>query len=98
MNHVRGKVTRQAHVDLPDGTYEEEYARRGFFGRTSHLYRTAPPVNWTAIDGELRPEAAHATELPGLGGDWLTGRVAFLTNDDVTLHMAGLREPMPYAF
>jgi homogentisate 1,2-dioxygenase len=99
MNHVRGKVTRQAHVDLPEGTFEEEYARRGFFGRTSHLYRTAPPVAWTAIDGDLRPEAIRATELPDAGGaDWLSGRVCFLENEDVRLHMARLRDRMPYAF
>jgi len=99
MNHVRGKVTRQAHVDLPEGTVEEEYARRGFFGRTSHLYRSEPPVAWTDIEGDLRPHAIHATELPGLhDGDWLGGRVAFLENADVRLHMARLKAPMPYAF
>jgi homogentisate 1,2-dioxygenase len=99
MNYLRGRVSRQAHVDLPEGTCEEEYARRGFFGRTAHLYRTAPPVAWTAIEGDLRPEAIHATELPGLdAGDWLAGRVAFLENADVRLHMARLREAMPYAF
>jgi homogentisate 1,2-dioxygenase len=99
MNYVRGRVTRQAHVDIPEGTCEEEYARRGFFGRTSHLYRTAPPVAWTGIEGDLRPEAICATELPGLSpGDWLGGRVAFLENADVRLHMARLAEAMPYAF
>ncbi len=100
MHHVRGKTTRQAHVDLPPGTFEEEFARGGFTGRASHLYRTAPPVAWTAIDGDLRPEAICATELPGLGasGDWLSGRVPLLANDDVMLHMARLGSPMPYAF
>jgi homogentisate 1,2-dioxygenase len=91
-------VTKQAHVDLPEGTVEEEYARRGFAGRTTHLYRTRAPVEWTAIEGDLRPEAIAATELPGLGGDWLAGRVAFLENDDVRLHMARIDAPMPYAF
>ncbi len=99
MNHIRGRVTRQAHVDLPEGTFEEEYARRGFAGRAAHLYRNAPPVGWTHIDGDLRPHAIHATELPGLGsGDWLGGRVTFLENDDVRLQMACLKTPMPYAF
>ncbi len=99
MHYVRGKVARQAHVGIPEGTYEEEFARKGFFGRTSHLYRTAPPVGWTKIEGGLRPEAICATELPGLSpGDWRKGRVAFLENDDVRLHMARLREPMRYAF
>lgn len=99
-SYVRGKTTRQAHVDLPEGSFEEEFARGGFSGRVSHLYRSAPPVGWTSIDGDLRPQAICSTELPGLGsgGDWLSGRVAFLTNDDVTLHLARLRQPMPYAF
>ena len=98
MNWIRGTVTRQAHVGLPAGTVEEEYGRRGFFGRTSHLYRTEPPVNWTAIEGDLRPEAISATELPGLGADWIGGRVAFLSNEDVRLSMARLSLTMTYAF
>jgi homogentisate 1,2-dioxygenase len=98
MHWVRGTVTRQAHVDIPEGTVEEEYARRGFAGKTTHLYRTRSPVEWTAIEGDLRPMAIAATELPGLGGDWLAGRVAFLENEDVRLHMARLDAPMPYAF
>ncbi len=98
MNWIRGTVTRQAHVDIPAGAVEEEFGRRGFGGRTSHLYRREPPVGWTSIEGDLRPEAICATELRGLGGDWLAGRVAFLENADVRLHVARLREPMPYAF
>jgi homogentisate 1,2-dioxygenase len=98
MHWIRGNVTKQAHVDLPPGTVEEEYARRGFAGRASHLYRTRTPVEWTAIEGDLRPEAICATELPGLGGDWLGGRVAFLENADVRLHMARIDAPMRYAF
>jgi len=27
---IKGRVTRQAHVALPDGTHEEEHARRAF--------------------------------------------------------------------
>ncbi|APR76005.1 Homogentisate 1,2-dioxygenase [Minicystis rosea] len=92
-------MTRQAHVDLPAGTVEEEYAREGFFGRATHLYRSAPPVGWTRIEGDLRPRALAATELPGLGaGDYLTSRVAFLRNDDAILSFARVSEAMPYAF
>jgi homogentisate 1,2-dioxygenase len=102
MHHVRGKTPRQAHVDLPAGTVEEEFARSGFSGRVSHLYRTQSPLGWTSIEGDLRPQAICATELPGLGGgsrgDWLGGRVPFLTNADVTLHLARLQGAMPYAF
>ena len=41
--HSKGKVSRQAHVAIPGGTFEEEHGRETFFGRASHLYRTHPP-------------------------------------------------------
>ena len=47
MYFKRGKTTRQAHVGIPEGTVEEEYARDGVSGRASHLYRETPPVNWS---------------------------------------------------
>lgn len=98
MYFTQGRVTRQAHVDLPEGTVEEEYARNGFFGRTAHLYRSKPPVDWVDLEGDLRPHALHTHRLPGLGGDWLAGRVAFLHNEDVVISWAQLDEPMPYYF
>ncbi|GAB4009549.1 MAG: homogentisate 1,2-dioxygenase [Bdellovibrio sp.] len=52
-----GIYTKQAHVNIPDGLYEEEHGRKGFFGRVSHLYHTEPPVNWTNIEGDLKPRA-----------------------------------------
>ncbi len=50
-----GIHTKQAHVHIPEGLYEEEHGRKGFFGRVSHLYHTTPPVNWTNIEGDLKP-------------------------------------------
>jgi homogentisate 1,2-dioxygenase len=94
----KGTVTRQAHVGIPEGTVEEEYARNGFFGRTAHLYRRHAPVDWIDIDGELRPRALSCDDLAGLGDDWLAGRVAFLENADVTLSWASLATAMPYCF
>jgi homogentisate 1,2-dioxygenase len=95
----RGVVARQAHVGIPEGTVEEEYARNGFFGRTAHIYRSSPPVDWTAIDGDLRPEAFATDALPGLDvDDWVAGRVVMLRNADVDLAFATLKTPMPYCF
>ena len=59
----KGLHTRQAHVDLPAGTFEEEHARNGFFGRTTHLYRLHPVTDWMRIEGPLRP---HSYDLNGL--------------------------------
>lgn len=95
MHWIRGRVARQAHVALPEGTVEEEFARRGFFGRTAHLYRTHSPCNWTRIEGDLRPVALAPRVEPG---DWIEGRVPLLGNDDVDIGLSRLEGHMPYAF
>jgi homogentisate 1,2-dioxygenase len=59
-----GTYTKQAHVKIPEGTYEEEHGRKGFFGRVSHLYRQNMPTQWSNIEGELKPR-----NLPPLFGD-----------------------------
>lgn len=53
---IRGRVAAQAHVGIPEGTVEEDYARDGFAGRYAYLDREHPPVAWTRIDGPLRPQ------------------------------------------
>ncbi len=50
-----GLYTKQAHVKIPEGHFEEEHARKGFFGRVSHLYHQNPLTNWTNIEGKLKP-------------------------------------------
>ncbi len=77
----------QPHVQVPDGTYEEEHGRRGFFGRVSHLYHRHPPTGWLRIEGPLKPHAYLATEAaiaPDLDGqaEWL------LENADVKMGLA----------
>ncbi|MFT7622380.1 MAG: homogentisate 1,2-dioxygenase, partial [Myxococcota bacterium] len=99
MHWMKGKVTRQAHVDIPEGCVEEEFGRAGFNGRYAHLYRTEAPVGWSRIEGDLKPRAYRTDALPGLGrGDYLQSRVPFLANADVTLAMARLSAEMPYWF
>src|SRR5207245_6534634 len=71
----RGKVAKQAHVGLPQGTFEEEHGRESFNGRASHLYRTHPPTAWVKIEGPLRPQAfdvAHVktTDATDASGAW----------------------------
>jgi len=78
--YVRGRVATQAHVGLPDGTVEEEYAREGFFGRYAHLYREHAPVAWTRIEGPLRPRAYDLATTQA--GDYLGSRVPLLANGD----------------
>jgi len=50
-----GEFTKQAHVKIPDGLFEEEHGRKGFFGRVSHLYHQNQLTNWDKIEGDLKP-------------------------------------------
>lgn len=86
----RGKVAKQAHVGLPEGTFEEEHGRGSFVGRASHLYRTHPPTAWVKVDGPLRP---RAFDLTGLGdGHW----TPVAGNEDVRLFVTRATEPEDY--
>ena len=60
---VEGQASRQAHADLPAGTYEREIGREGFFGPASHLYHRHPPTAWTSFEGPLRPRAFDCAAL-----------------------------------
>ena len=98
MHFVRGKTTKQAHVDIPDGTVEEEFGRGGFFGRVSHIYRAESPLGWLSIEGECRPECFNLNELRAHGSDWIRARTPFLRNNDVVLRFAQIHTPMSYHF
>lgn len=41
-----GEFSRQAHCDLPEGTFEREMGREGFFGQATHLYHAHAPTGW----------------------------------------------------
>ena len=94
--HVRGRVATQAHVAVPEGTVEEEYARNGFFGRYAHLYREHAPVAWTRIEGPLRPRLYALRDVAA--GDYLASRAPLLANGDCRILVAAVVEPMPYLF
>lgn len=57
MTHSEGLASRQAHVALPEGTFEREMGKEGFFGPASHLYHTNPPTGWIDWEGPLKPRA-----------------------------------------
>ncbi|MFZ5670850.1 MAG: homogentisate 1,2-dioxygenase [Pseudomonadota bacterium] len=54
---AQGLHSRQAHADLPEGTYEREVSKEGFFGPAAFLYHRRPPTGWTSFEGPLRPRA-----------------------------------------
>jgi homogentisate 1,2-dioxygenase len=77
-----GIHTKQAHVDIPEGHYEEEHGRKGFFGRVTHLYHQNPPVSWTKIEGDLKPRC-----LPPVFKETLKNNnfMPLLKNNDVII-------------
>lgn len=83
---MRGKVTKQPHVAIPEGTFEEEHGREGFFGRVSHLYHANAPTGWTRIEGTLRPHAYDLNELkPTDMADANGLPLPILYNDDIVV-------------
>jgi homogentisate 1,2-dioxygenase len=60
---AQGRHSRQAHADLPEGTYEREISKEGFFGPAAFLYHRRPPTGWTSFEGPLRPRAFDLNAL-----------------------------------
>ena len=58
-----GIASRQAHADLPAGTYEREIGKEGFFGPATQMYHRHPPTGWVEWDGPLKPRAFDLAKL-----------------------------------
>lgn len=90
---MEGETSRQAHADLPAGTFEREIGRSGFFGPASHIYHRHPPTGWSAFEGPLRPRAfdakAAATHSPSPFEAAL-----LLSNKDLKLRIWSCNEAM----
>lgn len=63
-----GRVSSQAHVDLPPGTYEREIGRDGFAGPATHMYHRHAPTAWSGWEGPHRPRAYDLNRLPADDG------------------------------
>ncbi len=64
---IEGKSSRQAHCDLPEGTYERELGKEGFFGPAAHMYHPRPPTAWSSFEGPLRPRAFDTNQHAEFG-------------------------------
>ena len=73
--HSEGETNRRAHVQLPDGRFERELGREGFFGPAAHMYHRNPPTAWTGWEGPLRPRAFDLNRLPAAASPWEARRV-----------------------
>ncbi len=80
--YSQGKYTTQGHKGIPEGHFEEEQGRKGFFGPVSHLIKPQPSTRWTNIDGPLRPHLFDLVKLPQQWGHWQRT----LSNSDVAIY------------
>jgi len=91
---AQGDHSRQAHADMPAGTYEREISKEGFFGPAAFIHHKRPPTGWVKFEGPLRP---RAFDLNGLNAaepsPWAAGVV--LHNPAVEVRFWKLAEAMP---
>ena len=81
-----GLASRQAHADLPEGSYEREIGKEGFFGPATHMYHAHPPTGWSAFEGPLRPRAFDTARLEETSASpWQAPTL--LSNEHVELRM-----------
>jgi len=64
ISRTEGTASRQAHCDLPEGTYEREMSKEGFFGPAAFFHHRHPPTGWSNFEGPLRPRALDLARLP----------------------------------
>lgn len=80
--YSQGKSHTQGHKAIPEGCYEEEQGRHGFFGPVSHLLKSEPSTKWTNIQGPLKPHLYDLVEMK-----YETGKFhRLLYNSDVTIY------------
>ncbi|MFN3511562.1 MAG: homogentisate 1,2-dioxygenase [Phenylobacterium sp.] len=91
---AQGAHSRQAHADMPEGTYEREISKEGFFGPAAFIHHPRPPTGWTSFEGPLRPRAfdlARLNEAPG--SPWAAPVI--LHNAACEMRFWKLAAPMP---
>jgi homogentisate 1,2-dioxygenase len=85
--YSQGRHNKQGHKAIPDGCFEEEQGRKGFFGPVTHLIKPEPSTRWTDIQGPLRPHLYDVVEMAKNYGAWQ--RLFF--NSDVGLYNLWLK-------
>ena len=60
----KGDASRQAHADFPpNGVYEREVSRNGFYGPATHFHHKHAPTGWINWEGDLRPRAFNLNKI-----------------------------------
>ena len=91
---AEGVHSRQAHADMPEGTFEREVSKEGFFGPAAFFHHRRPPTGWSKFEGPLRPRAFNLAALNAASpSPWEAPKV--LGNAHLELRFWKLAAPMP---
>jgi homogentisate 1,2-dioxygenase len=90
--YSQGKHNTQGHKAIPEGHFEEEQGRKGFFGQVSHIIKPEPSTRWTDIQGPLRPHLYDVVEMAKNYGQWQ--RMVF--NHDLSVYNLWLKPQTTY--
>ncbi|MBU3863677.1 homogentisate 1,2-dioxygenase [Streptomyces sp. 4503] len=97
--HVQGRISRQAHARVPQGTFEEHHGRQGFEGDVSQLYHAHPTTDWLRVEGPIRPRGIRLTDVPAADEhDERALPTPLMFNEDITVSVSKRTAPMPYYF
>jgi homogentisate 1,2-dioxygenase len=78
---IEGTASRQAHADLPPGTFEREMSKEGFFGPAAFFHHRHPPTGWSGFEGPLSPHAFDLTKLEAVAAHpWSAPDLLFNAN------------------
>jgi homogentisate 1,2-dioxygenase len=89
---TRGIHSKQAHVNVPEGTVEEEVGREGFFGPATHLYHQKAPTDWYLVEGECRPQAYDLNKIP-VSTDWQQSRLFYNSSVQISMVHSKVDDP-----
>jgi homogentisate 1,2-dioxygenase len=79
---------------MPEGTYEREISKEGFFGPAAFFHHRRPPTGWTSFEGPLRPRAFDLAALnEAAPAPWDAPKV--LSNAHVEIRFWKLAGAMP---
>lgn len=92
-SRVEGNASRQAHADMPEGTFEREMSKEGFFGPAAFLHHRNPPTGWVSFEGPLQPRAFDLNRLNAAEPSPWDSR-SVLHNKSTDIRFWKLAEPM----
>ena len=94
-SRVEGLSSRQAHADLPAGSFERELGKEGFYGPSTQMYHRHAPTEWRSFEGPLRPRAFDANKLIGdAGSPW--GATLLMSNAHLQFRLWRIRNSMDH--